>query len=99
MHTRLLDMRSKQVVLIKNGCVLGCICDVVIDSSCGKVISIVVLRRLKFFGLFGREEIFIRWENIEIIGKDTILVNCDIPGIKPRKRFRNFFSKPYENEI
>lgn len=99
MHCRILEMRAKQVVLIKNGCVLGCICDVVIDTTCGKIVSIVVCKRLKFFGLFGREEVCINWEDIEIIGKDAILVNCDYPTMKKPKHFRNFFNKPYENNV
>lgn len=97
MHCRILEMRAKQVVLIKNGCLLGYICDVVVDTSCGKVVSIVVCRKLRFFGLFGREEICVNWENIEVIGKDTILVNCDMPNIKKHKYFKNIFNKPYGN--
>lgn len=98
MHCRILDMRAKQVVLIKNGCVLGCICDVVIDSSSGKIISIVVCRRLKCFGLFGREEVCVAWEDIEIIGKDAILVNCEAPLSKKHKIFNKFFNKQYGND-
>ena len=40
-----------------------------------QVLSLIVYGRLRFFGLLGREEDrVIPWEDIEIIGEDTILV-------------------------
>lgn len=80
MSCRIIEMRDKQVICIKDGTILGCVCDVEIDTSCGKLTSIVIYGRPKCFGLFGRcEDIIIPWNCIEIIGEDTILVNFDPP--------------------
>ncbi len=71
-------MRNKQVVCVKNGCVLGFISDVEIDTSSGRLQSLVIFGRPRFFGLFGREEdIIIPWAEISVIGHETVLVNTD----------------------
>lgn len=87
MRCRIIEMRDKQVICIKDGTILGCVCDVEIDTGCGKLIAIVIYGRPKCFGLFGRcEDIIIPWEVIEIIGEDTILVNFDPPQNTFRKK-------------
>ncbi len=79
-------MRNKEVINVKDGCRIGCVNDVEVDMKCARIISIVVYGRLKFFGIFGREEdIVIKWENIEVIGEDTILVNCNPHSRRKRK--------------
>jgi len=37
-------------------------------------------------GLFFRDELFVRWEDIEVIGDDIILVNCAHVGPQPPRR-------------
>ena len=87
MCCKIIEMRDKQVICIKDGTIVGCVCDVEIDTSSGKLISIVIYGRPKCFGLFGRcEDIIIPWNCIEIIGEDTILVNVEIQQNQPRKR-------------
>ncbi len=87
MCCRIIEMRDKQVICIKDGTILGCVCDVEIDTSCGKLTSIVIYGRPKCFGLFGRcEDVIIPWNCIEIIGEDTILVNFDPPQNVIRKK-------------
>lgn len=87
MCCKIIEMRDKQVICIKDGTIIGCVCDVEIDTSSGKLISIVIYGRPKCFGLFGRcEDIIIPWNCIEIIGEDTILVNFELPHSQPRKR-------------
>ncbi len=40
-----------------------------------KLVSIIIYGRLKWFGLLGRcDDICIKWEDIQVIGEDTILV-------------------------
>ena len=74
-------MRDKQVVCVKDGTILGFVCDVEVDTCTGALCSIVIYGRSKLFGLFGREEdIVIPWRDIEVIGNDTILVRCDPPA-------------------
>lgn len=92
MCCKIIEMRDKQVICIKDGTIIGCVCDVEIDTNCGRLVSIVIYGRPKFFGLFGRcDDIIIPWNCIEIIGEDTILVNFEPPRppIKKRKFFQS----------
>ncbi len=90
MNCRLADMRNKEVINVKDGMRLGCVCDVEIDTCTAKLAAIVIYGRLKCFGLMGREDdIVIRWCDIEVIGEDTILVCCN--NICTRKKKRPFF--------
>lgn len=93
MCCRIEELRDKQVVCIKNACILGCVSDVEIDTCSGKLVSIVIFGRKRCFGLFGREEdITIPWCDIEVIGSDTVLVGCDPPPSQYRRKpFRGFF--------
>ncbi|MBQ8531935.1 MAG: YlmC/YmxH family sporulation protein [Clostridia bacterium] len=78
MTCRIAELRNKQVVCVKNGCVLGYISDVEINTADGRLEAIVIFGRLRFFGLLGREDdIIIPWHEIEVIGRETVLVNTD----------------------
>ncbi|MBE6766126.1 MAG: YlmC/YmxH family sporulation protein [Clostridia bacterium] len=92
MCCRIIEMRDKQVICIKDGTIIGCVCDVEIDVCSGKLVSIVIYGRPRCFGLFGRcEDIVIPWKCIEIIGADTILVNFELPpGIGRKKKIFPF---------
>ena len=80
MLCRIDDLKNKQVVCVKDGCVLGFISDVEIDTLSGNLTSIIVFGRLRFFGLLGREEdITIPWDDIKVIGSETVLVNTELP--------------------
>ena len=84
---RITDLNEKEVICIKDGTRLGCVNDVEIDTCSGKLVSIVVFGRLKFFGVLGREEdIVISWMDIEVIGEDTILVNSEPPRLRCRRK-------------
>ncbi|HIZ56513.1 MAG TPA: YlmC/YmxH family sporulation protein [Firmicutes bacterium] len=73
-----MDLRSKEVINIKDGVRLGCVDDIEIDQKNAVILALVIYGRAKFFGLFGREDdLIIEWHNIEIIGEDTILVRFD----------------------
>lgn len=89
MHCCLYDLRDKEVINSKNACRLGNVCDVEIDSCTGKVVALIIFGKghcLPFLCKSG--DIRIRWENIEVIGTDTILVcydgceKCDNPPPK-----------------
>ena len=78
MLCRIDDLRNKQVVCVKDGCVLGFISDVEMDTENGTLTSIIIFGRLRFFGLLGREEdIVIPWDDIKVIGGETVLVNTE----------------------
>ncbi len=90
---RIVDLRHKEVINSKNGCRLGCVDDVEVNTADARLVSIIVYGRPKCFGLFGREDdIVISWENIELIGEDTILVS-HCPVQFKRKKFRFPFFK------
>ena len=87
---RIVDMQHKDVINIKDGSCLGCVNDIEIDTSCAKLVAIVVYGRLKCFGLLGRhDDIIIKWDDIEVIGEDTILVFYN-SFCKPRRRNKFF---------
>ncbi len=66
------DISDKEVVNLCDGKRLGYVCDADIDTECGKIIRLGIPAKN---GLFpGKNRIYIRWENIERIGEDIILV-------------------------
>ncbi len=90
MECGLTELRCKEVINLCDGCCIGCVDDLLIDTCEQKVIALVVFGRPRWFGLFGREDdIIINWDKIEKIGCDTILVKTDQCAEKP---CRNWFS-------
>lgn len=86
------DLSCKDVINIADGCRLGFVCDVEIDVCDGRLLSIIIFGRARFFGLFGREEdLVIPWCNIDKIGEDIILVHCEPPCRPPVRPRRGFF--------
>ncbi len=86
MNCRIVDLRHKEVISKSDGTRLGFVDDVEVDTKTARIVAIVIYGRLKMLGLLGRcEDIVIRWENIELIGEDTVLVNyrCE----QKRKKF------------
>ena len=75
MKCTITDLRSKEVINVDNGCRLGCVTDVEIDTCTGCLVSITVFCGRGVFGFCGRgEEIVVCWKDIVVIGDDTILV-------------------------
>ena len=89
MECRVSELRYKEIINVSDGSRYGWVGDVEVDLDSGQVRALVVPGRLRLFGLLGREEDYvIPWENIEVIGQDSILVSFCPP--KPcRKRRRN----------
>lgn len=69
------ELRNKDVVNKSTGARLGCVMDIQIDTCKGCVVALVVVGRSKHSGWFGRDEVLVRWEDIDVIGDDIILVN------------------------
>ena len=93
MTCRIVDMKNKEVISVKDGCRIGCVNDVEVDMKCAKLVSIIVYGRPKCLGIFGREDdVVIKWENIEVVGEDTILVNYNpyLEKSENARAFRNF---------
>ena len=71
------DLRDKEVINICDGRKLGCVDDVEVDITNGRLVSIVVPCDGRLFG-FGRKNLVILWDCIEKIGDDAILVKVDV---------------------
>ena len=95
MICRIDELKNKQVVCVSDGFVLGYISDIELDTSNGTLKSIIIFGQSRFFGLLGAsEDIIIPWEQISVIGPETVLVNTDsgeyarlLPKRKPLGRF------------
>lgn len=68
------DMQEKDVINIIDGKKLGDIIDISIDKH-GKIIELTIQR--KRFLFFSGPSTFIKWSQIDKIGKDVILVNVN----------------------
>ena len=93
MLCRIDELRNKQVVCVNDGCVLGFINDIELDTDNGSLTAIIILGRLRFFGLLGREEdIIIPWRDIAVIGGETVLVNTDSSLLRTMKNSKRWQS-------
>ena len=73
------NLRNKDVVNICDGKNLGNISDLIIDTTCGRVLGIVVPSNKGFFNFFkSNNDLFIPYNRICKIGKDIILVDIII---------------------
>ncbi len=89
MLCRIDELKNKQVVCLKNGCVLGYVSDVELDTENGSLSSIIIFGRFKVFGLLGKEDdIVIPWNDIKVIGDETVLVDTEPPLLLQDKRKR-----------
>lgn len=71
---RLSDLQSKDIVNIVDGRNIGNIIDAKIDEKSGSIISLIVESRGKFMSFSREDDKEIKWQNIERIGEDVILV-------------------------
>ncbi len=79
MICRIVELRHKEVINSSNGCRLGFVDDIEMDTVTSQVRSIIVFGRPRCFGLLGRfEDITIPWGDIRLIGEDTILVDTNM---------------------
>ncbi len=93
MNCSIAELRDKQVVCIKDGTILGYVCDVEVDAHTGNLVSIIIFSKKGLFsGPLKHDDIVIPWSNIEVIGQDTILVNFELPTVvrKPQREFFKF---------
>ncbi len=87
MVCRFEELKCKEIINIKSGRRMGYADDIEFDSCTAKICKLIIYGRSRFFGLFGREEdCAIYWNDIEIIGEDTILVSCDFPSAQKTGR-------------
>lgn len=75
---RLSDLQHKDIVNIIDGSKIGNIIDIKIDSK-GNMEGLVVEKSKFIISMFTtKNEIEIKWEQIEKIGEDVILVNISL---------------------
>lgn len=75
MSCRIADLRSKEVISVKDGGRLGYVCDVELDTQTAAITALVVYGRPRLLGLLGREEdIVFPWTAVRRVGEDVILV-------------------------
>ena len=80
------QLRDKEVISTKSGCRIGYVSDVEISTKDGRLCAVLVNGRRPRGGLFAKEqELRIPWEDIEVIGDDTILVRFQPPAGPPPK--------------
>ncbi len=92
MFCRVSDLKNKIVINVRNGSRLGNVWDLELDTACSKVTAIILKGRLRLLGLLGREEpVVIPWEDIAVIGEDTILVNYTLPAYEPKGKPHRLF--------
>ena len=83
---RMEDLRRKDVINLYNGGYLGRICDLEFDPDDASLKELIIYGRLRWFGLLGREDdIVIRWQDVEVIGDDSILVRFRQYGSRTRR--------------
>ena len=90
MTIRMSDLRRREVINICDGCRVGFVSDLELESVGGNVIALIVPGKAKLFGLLGREEDFcIPWGCIRRLGSDIILVEVELEKVRqPCKKWR-----------
>jgi YlmC/YmxH family sporulation protein len=91
MFCRITELHSKEVINVGDGCRLGCVDDVEVDTCTAQLCAIVIRGRR---GLLGHgDDIVIPWKDIEVIGEETVLVTfCPPPGVTCNRRRKSVFS-------
>ena len=92
MVCRIIDLRHKEVINSSNGCRIGFVDDVELDTVTSQVRSIIVYGRPRLMGVLGRSEDYIvPWSDIVLIGEDTILVNSNVKYKQKNAKERRLF--------
>lgn len=90
---RIVDLRNKEVVNIRDGARLGFPVDIEFDRDTGRVTALVVQAAGRYGGLFARgREFVVSWENIRRVGDDIVLVDqaSGEPVPPPKQRWLNY---------
>lgn len=76
-HTYFTTLKNKEVVNMRDGSAVGCICDLEIDPCTGQIIRLILPGEgiAAFFS--AKKRISIPWRCVERIGDDVILVRLE----------------------
>ncbi len=95
MNCSLTELRSKEVINSRNGCRIGFVDDLEVNTRTAEICALVIYGRLKLFGLLGRrDDCIIPWSQIDLIGEDAILVGSE-GEFRPKKRKKPRFFKKF----
>lgn len=73
------DLRCKEVINLPDGCRLGYVSDLELETESGRILALVVPVEGKLLGLLpGNGEYVIPWHCIRRIGADLILVDVSL---------------------
>ncbi|MGN0613731.1 MAG: YlmC/YmxH family sporulation protein [Porcipelethomonas sp.] len=90
----LTELKSKEVINVENGEKLGFIDDIEFESESGSVVALVIFGRNRLWGLLGKDEdIVLSCRDIELIGKDTVLVRYKAAAGENSSRRKRFFAE------
>lgn len=80
------DLAKQDIIDLSTGCKIGKLCDFSVDSNTAIILNLIVIRKSRFFSFFGGgEEIIIPWCDVQMFGKDTILIK-KCPQIYKKKK-------------
>lgn len=81
------ELCAKEVVQLEDGVCLGKVDDLELDPETARIESLLLFGRPKLFGLLGREDtLTVRWQEIEKIGVDALLVRTPLPPAEPQEQ-------------
>jgi len=79
MKTSIAQLRYKEVINIRDGSRFGYVGDLEIDLDSGRIHTLIIPGRRRFFGLLGREaDCCIPWEAVRQFGEDIILIEPEL---------------------
>ena len=87
---RFTELRCKEIINIRDGCRLGCVCDVEVELPEGRVCAIWAPGPCRWLGFLGHEGYYrLPWPCVQQVGSDMILVNADLNVCRVHKKLRN----------
>lgn len=92
MIVRMSELKCREVINICDGCRIGFVVDLELDCTGGNVVALVIPGKMRFFGLFGREDDFvIPWCCIRRMVATLFLVEVEFGEVRvPCRKRRRF---------
>ena len=87
------ELSRKDVINVKDGCRIGCVRDIELDEG-GKAVAVTVERGAMRGTPFHKAELMkVLWEDIVVIGKETVLVRDarELPSPPKKGRLSDLF--------
>lgn len=95
MTCRMGELREKEIINMKDGARIGYVSDIELDAREARMTALIVYGRLRLFGLLGREpDLVIPWQQVELIGEETVLVRVErLQAPQESGKLANFLGK------